>query len=99
MPESQTLVAAALVRVSRTALAPGEAIEWHHHSEVDDSFYGLVGTIVISTRQPDERHSLAEGEAFRVARGTAHRVSNESGLRVEYLLVQHGGRFDFHEHH
>jgi quercetin dioxygenase-like cupin family protein len=53
---------------------------------------------VISTRDPDERHSLAEGETFRVVRGTAHRVSNESRSPVEYLLIQHGGRFDFHEH-
>ena len=97
MPRSKTLITAPLVRVSRTTLDPGEAIEWHHHSAVQDSFYTLIGTIVISTRDPNARHALAEGEAFRVPRGTTHRVSNESGSRVEYLLVQHGGQFDFHE--
>ena len=95
MPRSKTLITAPLVRVSRTTLDPGEAIEWHHHSVVEDSFFTLTGTI--STRDPNGRHTLAAGEAFRVPTGTTHRVSNESGAPVEYLLVQHGGQFDFHE--
>jgi mannose-6-phosphate isomerase-like protein (cupin superfamily) len=97
MPRSTTLIAAPLVRVSRTTLDPGEAIEWHHHTDVQDVFYPLTGSIVVSTRDPEVRHDLPAGEAFRVPRGTTHRVSNESARPVEYLLVQHGGQFDFHE--
>ncbi|HZN25682.1 MAG TPA: cupin domain-containing protein [Burkholderiales bacterium] len=83
------------VLVREYTLDPGEAIPWHHHSEVHDYYYALAGKVVVETRDPSARHELAVGQSADVRPGTIHQVSNSSGEPCRFLLVQGVGKYDF----
>ena len=46
------------VLVREYTLDPGEAIPWHHHTEVADYYYGLEGVVLVETREPAARHEV-----------------------------------------
>ena len=83
------------VLVREYTLDPGETIPWHHHSEVADHYYGLEGTVVVQTRQPDARHEVAAGQTAMVAPPTVHLVTNATAAPCRFLLIQGVGRYDF----
>jgi quercetin dioxygenase-like cupin family protein len=76
-------------------LAPGEAIPWHYHSAVSDTYFVLAGTLSIETRAPADRRSLEVGEDYAIPPKTAHLVANRSGAEARFVLVQGVGRYDF----
>lgn len=83
------------VLVREYTLDPGEAIPWHHHSEVVDYYYGLEGTVLIETRDPQARHEVRAGGSARVMPPSPHRVSNPGNTSCRFLLVQGVGKYDF----
>jgi quercetin dioxygenase-like cupin family protein len=83
------------VLVREYTLDPGEAIPWHRHSEVTDSYYGLEGVVVIETRAPSARHEVGPGRTATVTPSTPHHVSNQAGTPCRFLLIQGVGRYDF----
>jgi quercetin dioxygenase-like cupin family protein len=83
------------VLVREYTMDPGEAIPWHHHSNIADYYYGLEGTVLVETRDPAARHELRAGQSATVTPGTAHHVSNPGGARCRFLLVQGIGQYDF----
>jgi quercetin dioxygenase-like cupin family protein len=78
-------------------LARREVIPWHFHGESTDHYFVLRGTLTIETQRPNERHTLAAGERFKILPGTAHRISNELETDCEFLLVQGVGKYDWHK--
>ena len=35
-------------------ISPTQCVPWHHHNEVQDTFYVISGKIRVATRDPDE---------------------------------------------
>jgi quercetin dioxygenase-like cupin family protein len=85
------------VQVRVFTLAPGDVIPWHYHGESTDHYFVLRGTLTIETRNPDERRALNVGERFRIVPGIPHHISNELASDCQFLLVQGGGKYDWHE--
>ena len=83
------------VKITRIVLEPGEEVPWHHHTEVTDTFYPVVGPLTIETRAPDGMIQIEAGQVFQTEVGQPHRVSNGTRHQVQFLLIQGGGEFDF----
>jgi quercetin dioxygenase-like cupin family protein len=83
------------VLVREYTLDPGEAIPWHHHSEVSDYYYGLAGILRVETRNPPARHEIRVGQSAKVTAPSEHYVSNPGRSPCRFLLVQGVGQYDF----
>lgn len=83
------------IQVRIFTLAPGEAIPWHFHSHVTDTYFILAGTLSIETRAPSDRQALGAGGRYRIPPKTAHLISNRSAEDASFLLVQGVGPYDF----
>ena len=93
----EPVVAGTDVQARVFTLAPGDVIPWHYHGESTDHYFVLRGTLTIETRAPDSRTTLAVGERFKIAPGTAHRISNEVAADCQFLLLQGVGKYDWHK--
>jgi mannose-6-phosphate isomerase-like protein (cupin superfamily) len=83
-------------RVTELELASGEAVGWHRHTEVDDTFYVVEGRVRISMRDPDETVLLDRGKSWGAVRhGRPHNVSNAGTSPAVVLLLQGFGSYDF----
>lgn len=76
-------------------LEPEDKKPWHFHSEVTDIMYCLSGKIKIKLGDSKEERLLKPGEQIEIQAGRMHKVLNESQSESRYLLVQHGGVYDF----
>ncbi len=88
------------VFVKEFALAPGEEVPWHSHSEIFDVFYGLEGRLEIeridmASGAALETLTLEVGASRRVDPGTAHRPFNPGPGRCRFLIVQGVGNYDY----
>ncbi|HET7201232.1 MAG TPA: cupin domain-containing protein [Burkholderiales bacterium] len=83
------------VLVREYTLDPGEAIPWHRHSEVADTYYGLEGVVLVETRDPPARHEVRAGQSAKVTPPSPHHVSNPGREPCRFLLVQGVGNYDF----
>jgi len=77
------------------ALAAGQEVPWHYHSEISDSFVCLEGPMVVETRAPRNAHRLEPGQRCAVPPKTAHRVAGEGGGPCKFLDGQGVGPSDF----
>ncbi len=82
-------------KVTHTILEPGEEVPWHIHTQVTDTFYAVAGPLTIETKTPEGVAELQAGDVFQTEVGQPHRVSNGADHRVQFLLIQGGGAFDF----
>jgi quercetin dioxygenase-like cupin family protein len=83
-------------RVSEIRLNPGQRVPWHHHSNIQDTFYVLSGRIRITLRSPDEGVELGVGENWGPARaGRPHLVTNAGTGTATFLVLQGMGDYDF----
>lgn len=83
------------LRVQVLTLAAGQAVPWHYHSEVTDSFVCLEGEVVVETRAPREAHVLAPGQRCAVGPKTAHTVHGRDGGPCKVMVIQGVGVYDF----
>ena len=91
----EPIVAGKDVQVRVFTLARGDVIPWHYHRESTDHYFVLQGTLIIETREPDDRIVLAVGERHKILPGTAHCISNESACEWQFVLVQGVGKQDW----
>lgn len=86
-----------LVRV--LTLAPGEVAPWHWHEHVTDETLCLEGRLSLDTRNPDATSELVAGiaQVVSVPPRQVHRLRNPGAGPATYLLIQHGGSYDFNE--
>ena len=83
-------------RISEIRLSPTQRVPWHHHSNIQDTFYVLDGRIRISLQDPDEQVELGVGESWGPARaGRRHLVTNLGPRLANFLVLQGMGDYDF----
>jgi len=83
-------------RISEIRLTPAQRVPWHHHSNIQDTFYVLSGRIRITLRFPDEQIELGVGENWGPARaGRPHQVTNAGADTANFLVLQGMGEYDF----
>jgi quercetin dioxygenase-like cupin family protein len=83
-------------RISEIRLTPTQRVPWHHHSNIQDTFYVLGGRIRISLQDPEEQVELGVGESWGPARpGRRHLVTNVGPDSASFLVLQGMGDFDF----
>jgi quercetin dioxygenase-like cupin family protein len=83
-------------RISEIRLSTTQRVPWHHHSNIEDTFYVLGGRIRISLQLPDEEIELGVGESWGPARsGRPHLVTNASTETAIFLVLQGMGDYDF----
>ena len=83
-------------RISEIRLSPTQRVPWHHHSNIQDTFYVLSGRIRITLHFPDEHIELGVGESWGPARaGRPHLVTNAGTDTASFLVLQGMGDYDF----
>lgn len=85
------------VSVRILELEEGEALPWHHHSEVTDYVFALDGEIEVQLKSPDEKVALTPGQRCDVPTGRVHRVVNMCKKKTKYLIIQGVGKYDFNK--
>ena len=83
------------LRVRQLTLTGGQAVPWHYHSAITDSFVGLKGATVVETRTPAGKTVLLPGEQCAVPPGQAHKVYGQDGEGCSFLIIQGVGVYDF----
>lgn len=69
--------------------------QWHHHTEITDNCFCLVGEIKIHTKNPDITTILKPGERYTITAGVIHSIENTTITNAKVLLVQGIGKLDF----
>jgi quercetin dioxygenase-like cupin family protein len=83
-------------RISEIRLSAIQRVPWHHHSNIQDTFYVLSGRIRITLQFPDEHIELGVGESWGPARaGRPHLVTNAGTDAASFLVLQGMGDYDF----
>jgi quercetin dioxygenase-like cupin family protein len=82
-------------RISELQISPTQKVPWHYHSNVQDTFYVLEGTIRVFLREPKEDVTLAPGETFTVTARRPHLVVNVGEKSATFLVLQGLGEYDF----
>jgi quercetin dioxygenase-like cupin family protein len=97
-----TIVAGSGFQVREFAVAPGEEVPWHYHTEVTDWCYCLEGVVAAQVRDRATMgkitlRRLKPGQSCCIEAGTVHRLTSGSDSVSRYLLVQAGGKYDFNK--
>lgn len=82
-------------RITELQISPTQQVPWHYHSNVQDTFYVLVGTIRIFLQNPKEEVRLSVGETYTVKPKRAHLVTNPGDASAVFLVLQGVGDYDF----
>ena len=82
-------------RITEMQISPTQTIPWHYHTEAQDTFYVINGTIRVLTREPEEEVSLTAGKTYSVRPGRPHLVVNAGGTSAVFLVLQGMGKHDF----
>jgi len=82
-------------RIAEIQISPTQTIPWHYHTEAQDTFYVIAGTIRISMREPEEEVRLTVAETYTVRPGRPHLVANAGDTSAVFLVLQGMGRHDF----
>ena len=82
-------------RISELQISPSQKVPWHYHSNVQDTFYVLEGTLKLFLREPKEEVRLGPGDTYSVAPRRAHLVTNGSETSATFLVLQGIGEYDF----
>jgi mannose-6-phosphate isomerase-like protein (cupin superfamily) len=82
-------------RIVEMQIGPTQSIPWHYHTEAQDTFYVLSGSIRVRMRAPEAQVVLAPGESCAVATGRPHSVENAGRSSAVFLILQGIGEHDF----
>ena len=82
-------------RISELQISPTQKVPWHYHSNVQDTFYVLAGTIRVFLREPKEDVTLSPGQTYTVTPGRPHLVTNVGETSATFLILQGLGDYDF----
>jgi quercetin dioxygenase-like cupin family protein len=83
-------------RISEIRLSPTQRVPWHHHSDIQDTFYVLSGRIRVTLQFPDQTVELGVGENWGPVRaGRPHLVTNPGTDSANFLVLQGMGDYDF----
>ncbi len=82
-------------RIAEMQIGPTQTIPWHYHTQAQDTFYVISGTIRLSLREPDRVMRLTVGETYSVSPGRPHHVANAGDGSAVFLVLQGSGDHDF----
>ncbi len=91
----ETILETDQARVTLMALAPGQAIPLHRHSQVTDTTFCLEGQAAVRFPDTGESVALSVGQHASVTPGRLHEVANVGDGVCRLLLVQGPGQYDF----
>ena len=82
-------------RINELQISPTQQVPWHFHTNIQDTFYVLEGSIRIFLREPKEEVRLSPGETYAVPPRRPHLVINGGDSSATFLLLQGIGEYDF----
>jgi mannose-6-phosphate isomerase-like protein (cupin superfamily) len=82
-------------RIQELKISTKQKVPWHYHTNVQDTFYVLEGTLRIFARDPKEEVRLERGQTWTVRAGRAHLVTNGGDASATFLVLQGIGEYDF----
>jgi mannose-6-phosphate isomerase-like protein (cupin superfamily) len=82
-------------RINELRLSPAQKVPWHYHSNIQDTFYVLDGSIRIFLQNPKEDVTLKPGETYAVPPRRPHLVTNAGKVSTTFLVLQGIGEYDF----
>ena len=82
-------------RITELRISKKQKVPWHYHSNVQDTFYVLVGDLRIFLREPKEEIRLGPGETLTVKAHRPHLVTNGGEGSATFILLQGIGAYDF----
>jgi mannose-6-phosphate isomerase-like protein (cupin superfamily) len=82
-------------RITELQISPKQKVPWHYHSNIQDTFYVLEGSLRIFLQQPKEEVRLARGESYAVPPRRPHLVTNGGQSSATFLVLQGIGEYDF----
>ncbi len=93
--QTEILIDTSTVRVRILTLDKGNAIPWHHHTQVIDHTVCLEGEIEIHLQGPEETLTLTPGQRHQIQPKRIHTIVNPGEITARYLLIQGVGEYDF----
>ena len=82
-------------RVNELQISPKQKVPWHYHSNIQDTFYVLDGSIRVFLREPKEEVRLGPGDTYTVKPRRPHLVVNGGDTSATFLVLQGIGEYDF----
>jgi len=82
-------------RINELQISPKQKVPWHYHTNVQDTFYVLEGSIRVFMREPKEDVTLARGETYTLQPRRPHLVVNAGDSSATFLILQGIGEYDF----
>ena len=82
-------------RIAEMQIGPTQTVPWHYHTETQDTFYVINGTIHVFMREPEEEVYLTTGKTHSVPPGRPHLVANAGDISAVFLIMQGMGEHDF----
>jgi mannose-6-phosphate isomerase-like protein (cupin superfamily) len=82
-------------RIAEMQISPTQTIPWHFHTQAQDTFYVVSGTIRIFLREPDQEVCLTVAQTYAVPPGRPHLVTNAGDASAVFLVLQGMGEHDF----
>ena len=82
-------------RITELQISSSQKVQWHLHSNVQDTFYVLGGSIRIFLRDPKEEVRLGSGDTYSVKPRRPHLVVNGGDSSATFLVLQGIGEYDF----
>jgi quercetin dioxygenase-like cupin family protein len=82
-------------RISELQISAKQKVPWHYHSNVQDTFFVLAGSIRVFLQDPKQEVRLAPGETFTVQPRRPHLVINGGTTSATFLVLQGIGEYDF----
>ena len=82
-------------RITELQISKTQKVPWHYHSNVQDTFYVLEGSLRIFLQDPKEEVRLAPGQTYTARARRPHLVTNGGEESATFLVLQGIGEYDF----
>src|SRR5512146_1715746 len=82
-------------RINELQISAEQKVPWHFHSNIQDTFYVIEGSIRIFLREPKEDVRLGPGDTYSVPPRRPHLVTNGGNSSATFLTLQGIGEYDF----
>lgn len=82
-------------RISELKISPTQKVPWHFHTNVQDTFYVIEGSLRLFLREPKQEVRLGPAESYAVAAKRPHLVTNGGPTSTTFLVLQGIGEYDF----
>ena len=82
-------------RIAEMQIGRTQTIPWHYHTDAQDTFYVINGTIRVFMREPEEEVCLTVGMTHSIRPRRPHLVANAGDTSAVFLVLQGMGEHDF----